>query len=252
MKPIPLNPRKRSRKWLWIAGAGIVVIGVATYFLLPRILYLFSSSGSARWRQYVGWPSNAEFKGQMLIEAGEVCKGASFEFPASGVVFGLWKESYRPGHIHAGIDIFPGTDPGVTPVYAAYSGYLTREADWKSTVIIRIPSDPLNPGTQIWNYYTHMADKEGSSFISEEFSQGTYDVWVEAGTLLGYVGNYSGSPVNPTGVHLHFSVVKDNGNGGYLNELEIENTLDPSPYFGLALNQDNNPDGFPTCDGIVE
>jgi hypothetical protein len=37
-------------------------------------------------------------------------------------------------------------------------------------------------------------------------------------------------------VHLHFSIVKDDGNDGYLNELEIGNTLDPSPYLGLSLN----------------
>ena len=67
----------------------------------------------------------------------------------------------NPGHRHQGIDIFAGTDVGITPVYAAYDGYLTRQSDWKSTVIIRIPSDPLEPGRQIWTYYTHMADAEG-------------------------------------------------------------------------------------------
>jgi hypothetical protein len=34
-------------------------------------------------------------------------------------------------------------------------------------------------------------------------------------------------------MHLHFSVVKDDGHGKFLNELRIENTLDPSPYLGL-------------------
>ncbi|MFN9357888.1 MAG: hypothetical protein ACK6A4_13890, partial [Alphaproteobacteria bacterium] len=49
----------------------------------------------------------------------------------------------RPGHRHSGLDVFGGTEVGITPIVAAYSGYLTRQEDWKSTVIIRVPSDPL-------------------------------------------------------------------------------------------------------------
>jgi len=48
------------------------------------------------------------------------------------------------------------------------------------------------------------------------------------------MGNYSGEAGNPTGIHLHFSIVQDDGTGHYKNELKIENTLDPSPYLGLA------------------
>jgi hypothetical protein len=73
---------------------------------------------------------------------------------------------------------------------------------------------------------------------------------VEQGTLLGYQGNYSGDPNNPTGVHLHFSIVKDDGNGTFLNELEIKNTLDPSPYFGMPLNARENPDEVPVCEDL--
>ncbi len=51
---------------------------------------------------------------------------------------------------------------------------------------------------------------------------------MHTGDLLGYQGNYSGNPGNPTGVHLHFSIVRDDGSGKYLNELEFANTLDPS------------------------
>jgi hypothetical protein len=125
---------------------------------------------------------------------------------------------------------------------------LSRLPDWKSTVIIRIPDDPLRPGQQIWTYYTHMADSDGRSYVSDAFPSGTSEVYVEEGTLLGYQGNYSGDPNNPTGVHLHFSIVKDDGNGSFLNELEIKNTLDPSPYFGMSLNAQENPDDVPVCD----
>jgi hypothetical protein len=96
-------------------------------------------------------------------------------------------------------------------------------------------------------YFTHMADKEGNSYISEEFPPDTIEVFVEAGTLLGYMGNYSGQPGNPTGIHLHFSIVKDDGSGRFLNELKIKNTLDPSPYLGLPLNADENRGTIAVC-----
>jgi hypothetical protein len=133
-------------------------------------------------------------------------------------------------------------------VVAAYPGYLTRLPDWVSTVIVRIPSDPLEPGRQIWTYYTHMATQDGQSFISADFPPGTFEKYVEAGTLLGYQGNYSGDPNNPVGVHLHFSIVKDDGQGSFRNELEINNTYDPSPYLGLRVNGKENPDTVPVCE----
>ena len=146
------------------------------------------------------------------------------------------------------MDIFGGTEVGVTPVVAAYPGYLRRLPDWKSTVIVRIPSDPLLPGRQIWAYYTHMAKSDGESTIAADFPAGTEEVFIEAGTLLGYQGNYSGASGNPVGVHLHFSIVLDDGNGTFRNELEIENTLDPSPYLGLPLNAVTNQDRIPVCE----
>jgi hypothetical protein len=35
-------------------------------------------------------------------------------------------------------------------------------------------------------------------------------------------------------MHLHFSVVRAAGDGSFLNETLLENTLDPSPYLGIA------------------
>ncbi len=183
----------------------------------------------------------------LAIEAGMRCGDAPFLFPTSGVAGYLWDESFQIGHRHQGVDIFAGTDVDVTPVVAAYPGYLTRLPDWKSSVIIRVPSDPLQPGRQIWIYYTHMADANGNSFISSDFPPGTSEKPVEAGMLLGRQGDYSGDPNNPVGVHLHISIVKDDG-GQFMNELDIRNTYDPSPYFGLPLNGDKNPDQVPECD----
>ena len=145
------------------------------------------------------------------------------------------------------MDIFAGTDVNVTEVIAAYPGYLTRQADWKSSVIMRISDDPLQPGRQIWVYYTHLADANGNSFIDAKFPPGTREQFVEAGTLLGHQGNFSGTPGNPVGVHLHISIVRDDGSGHFKNELDKANTYDPSPYFGLSLNTETNPDQIPTC-----
>jgi hypothetical protein len=182
------------------------------------------------------------------ISAGAHCNEAPFSMPTNGFIGFIWDDSFRPGHRHQGLDMFGLDDPGVVPVYAAYAGYLTRLPDWKSTVIIRIPSDPLRLDRQIWNYYTHMAEPDGTSYIVDAFPPGTSEVYVEEGTLLGYQGNFSGDPNNPTGVHLHFSIVKDDGTGSFLNELDIKNTLDPSPYFGMPLNANENPDEVPVCE----
>ena len=224
-----------------IAILFVACIAIALYAYINYI------RPSGRWARFAELRTNPEVFAQYALQAGQRCGDAPFQFPTRGVVLGLWDQSYRFGHRHAGIDIFSGTEPGVTPVYAAYSGYLRRLPDWKATVIIRIPSDPLNPGRQIWTYYTHLANQDGESFISDEFPEGSPEVFVEAGTFLGLMGDFSGDPGNPTGLHLHFSVVKDDGEGHFLNELDIRNTYDPSPYFGLALNHRENPEEFPVC-----
>jgi hypothetical protein len=189
------------------------------------------------------WIRNPIAHTDWSVQANQRClPGTPFQTPSSGLIGYLWDDSFRPGHRHQGIDIFGGGQPGETPVYAAYPGFLTRLADWKSTVIIRIPSDPLNPNHQIWTYYTHMAISDGTSLVNEAFPPNTIEEPVQAGTLLGYQGNYSGDPGSPVGVHLHFSIVKDDGQGKFLNELDISNTLDPSPYLGMSLNAHTSDD----------
>jgi peptidoglycan LD-endopeptidase LytH len=211
-------------------------------------LYRIYRPASERLSLFRAWMRNPSAHPEWKLTAGSRCGEAPFLFPTDGMVGFLWDDSFRPGHRHQGLDIFGGGDVGVTPVIVAYPGYLTRLPDWVSTVIVRIPSDPLNPGRQIWVYYTHMATREGLSFISDEFPPGTFEQYVEAGTLLGYQGNYSGDPNNPTGIHLHFSIVKDDGQGSFRNELEINNTYDPSPYLGLRVNANDNLDTVPVCE----
>ena len=221
----------------------LFVVSIVAGFLIYRNMRS-SGARSLKVRQWFRDPGSLP---ELTILQGERCGDAPFILPTNGIIGYLWDDSFRPGHRHQGLDIFGGEDIGVTPVISAYDGYLSRMPDWTATVIVRVPNDPLQPGRQIWLYYTHMADANGNSFIDDAFPRGTSEVLIPAGTLLGYQGNYSGDPFNPTGVHLHFSIVKDDGYGSFTNELEIENTLDPSPYLGMNLNAKTNTDGIPTC-----
>ncbi|HOJ00288.1 MAG TPA: M23 family metallopeptidase [Anaerolineaceae bacterium] len=223
-----------------LIGIGIVVVVVVMVFYET----VFHPQRSSKVLQWLRAP---EEHAEWSVQARTRCGEAPFMLPTSGLIGYLWDDSFRIGHHHQGIDIFGGTAAGITPVYAAYDGYLTRLSDWKSSVIMRIPDDPLQPGRQIWTYYTHMADKNGESYIVADFPPGTEEVFVKAGTLLGYQGNYSGSANNPTGVHLHFSIVLSGADGNFKNELKIENTIDPSPYFGLPLNGKENKGEVPVC-----
>jgi murein DD-endopeptidase MepM/ murein hydrolase activator NlpD len=215
---------------------------VAAYWIVRG--YGANATRSAR---VIAWLRNPSSHPEWSVQAGERCGDAPFLIPTNGFIGYFWGDSFRIGHRHQGLDIFGGTDVNLTPVVAAYDGYLTRLPEWKSSVIIRIPDDPLQPGRQIWTYYTHMASPDGESFVLPDFPAGVQEVFVKAGTLLGYQGNYSGTPGNPVGVHLHFSIVEDDGQGSFRNELEFDNTLDPSPYLGLPLNANTNQDVIPTC-----
>lgn len=223
--------------------AVIAAAGTAYYLYRPN---------SARLLSFRMWINNPASHPDWKLAAGSQCGSAPFRFPTDGFVGFLWGDSMGWRHIHQGIDIFAGTEIGVTRVVSAYPGYLTRLSDWKSSVIVRVPSDPLQPDRQIWLYYTHMADESGNSFISSDFPPGTSELQINTGTFLGYQGNYSGNPTNPVGVHLHFSIVEDDGNGGFKNELDIMNTLDSSRYLGLPLNAYENPDRVPLCEAASE
>ncbi len=249
MRPVSLarpRPSLFARLRLPLALLAVLLLVVA-YFLYP-----FLRTRGGRSVRLWEWLNHPEAHADWAVQAGQRCGSAPFLMPTSGYIGFLRGDSFRPGHTHQGIDIFGGQQPGETPVVAAYDGYLTRLPDWKSTVILRLPSDPLRPERQIWLYYTHMADTSGNSFIVDEFPPGTMDVFVQAGTLLGYQGNYSGDPLTPTGIHLHFSIVLDDGQGQFRNELKIENTLDPSPYLGLPLQAGDNADRIPVCEeGLI-
>ncbi len=184
-------------------------------------------------------------------EARSRCPGAPFLWPTTGYPGFLRGDAWGLFHWHTGVDIFSGEDVGEAPVYAVYPGELWRLPQWKATVAIR-HRDPFHPNRVIWTYYTHMADPQGRSLIAEAFPPGTEGVPVEAGTLLGYQGNYSGHPDRPVGVHLHISIVRD-ARGRPANETRPWNTLDPSPYFGLPLDAFRvSPWDLPRCLSLRE
>lgn len=216
--------------------------------LLILIVIVLLAGGWGSWRRlnnprnqtFITWSRGSQVDREALvIIQRETCPGAPFILPADGFIGLLYEDPrgpYSRFNPHQGIDIFSNTEPGVTPVYAAYDGYVTREESWRSTLIMRVPRDPLQPGRQIWLYYTHMADRDGHDFIEDVFPPGTRDLFVEQGTLLGYTGDFNGDSARTVWVHLHFSIVQDDGYGRYANELEFSNSIDPSPYLGRAVN----------------
>ncbi|MCB9156529.1 MAG: M23 family metallopeptidase [Caldilineaceae bacterium] len=227
-----------------IGGAIVLAVGalaIAFYIFGPR--FTASPERLARLRS---WFANPAAHADWAIAAGKRCGNAVMVQPTNGYIGFGWNDSFRPGHHHSGLDIFgPDGENNVTPIVAAYDGYLTREANWKSTVIIRHPDFPsrdelgIAPGAQIWTYYTHMASADGAvSYVAAEFPPGTYEVFVKAGTLLGRQGNWSGSRFGFTGRHLHFSIVKSNADGSYLDERVLENTFDPAPFLSLTRAND--------------
>ncbi len=227
--------------------AGRILLAVLVIGGLGALYYWFTRPASARDARVTEWIRSPKTHPEWKIPAGTRCSAAPFIFPTTGYIGYLWADSFYPGHNHTGIDIFGGEAPGRVPVIAAASGYLARLPDWKSTVIIRIPSDPLQPGRQIWTYYTHLADPEGNSLVAAQFPPGTSEVFVAAGTPLGMQGNFSGTPGKPVGVHLHFSILLSDSQGSFTNESLLANTLDPSPYLGLPLNARTAKDQVVTC-----
>ncbi len=93
------------------------------------------------------WFRSPESRADLTIMQGEHCGDAPFIMPTNGVIGYLWDDSFRPGHRHQGLDIFGGEGLNVTPVIAAYDGYLSRLPDWTSTVIMRATNDPLQTAT---------------------------------------------------------------------------------------------------------
>ena len=226
----------------------LTVIAVVLFFILTQFADIMSfilNFNDPQNQAFVKWASGDESDRHALVTVQrEACPNAPFILPTDGFIGLLYADPrgpYSRANPHQGIDIFSETEPGITPVYAAYDGYITRESTWRSALIQRVPDDPLHHGEQIWLYYAHMADRDGNSFIADAFPAGTQERFVEQGSLLGYTGDYNGTAARQIWVHLHFSIVRDDGNGRYRNEHDFNNTKDPSPYLGMTLNYKESP-----------
>lgn len=220
-------------------GSALLIV-VVLLFLLYQAVALWRGRNDPRNLAFWQWATgNTAVRDQLITVQRDTCPGAPFILPTDGFIGLLYNDPrgpYSARNPHQGIDIFSNSAAGVTPVYAAYDGYITREEGWRSALIQHIPDDPLQPGQAIWLYYTHMAGQAGNSFIDAAFPPGTQEKFVPQGTLLGYTGDYNGNSPRTIWVHLHFSIVLDDGHGRYLNELEFANTVDPSPYLGMNVN----------------
>ncbi len=217
---------KEFIKWLL---AVVVLLLICVAFLLGPS---FFQTGISRFRYLQNPDSGALTVATDLAR----CLGSPFVFPTQGWTGVLYGDNILGTVNHSGLDIFGLESNGVTPVYAVYDGYVPRLPAWTSAVIIRHPEDPLVPGRQIWTYYTHLADTAGNDYIIDQIPPGTFELEVKQGTLLGYQGDYNGLSWRPIDTHLHFSIVLDDDHGNFLNETDIANTIDPSPYLGMRLN----------------
>ena len=238
--------KKRLTRFLIIALALLLTAVLLSYW------YLRTQARTERIQRIRTWFADPTAHPEWQVTIGQHCDDAPMLIPTTGFIGVAWNDGLPPLYQHTGYDIFsPDGADNITPIVAAYDGYLTREADWRSAVIIRHPDFPHFEGIpddvagqEIWTYYTHMASADGeTSYIDLAFPAGTYEVFVEAGTLLGYQGTWSGNPERPTGLHLHFSITHSLPDGGYANETQIENTYDPLPFLGLQIDSD----GTITC-----
>ena len=109
-----------------------------------------------------------------------------------GDLMNTWGASRSEGRSHEGIDIFA---PRGTPVISATHGVVVRKG-WNrlggKTVSVFGPSG--------WShYYAHL----------DEWDAPTMGDWVEAGTVLGYVGDTGNAKGTPT--HLHYGIYESGG-----------------------------------------
>ncbi len=247
--PVHINGNfKKSCKIPAVKKAVLAIIVLLILIILVLGANFYRSRWGGRIPMLIKFLRNPDQYTDWVIPAKTRCPGAPFVYPTDGYLGFLWQDSFKFLVAHQGLDIFSGKEAGVTDVFAAYDGFLTRQNGWKSSLIIRLPEDPLQPDRQIWLYMTHLADAQGNSLIDAKFPEGSVEVPVRQGELLGKMGNYSGNPTSPTGVHLHFSIVRDDGEGHYLNELKVRNTLDPSPYFGMQLDARKAGRAIPACE----
>ncbi|NJN44893.1 MAG: M23 family metallopeptidase, partial [Anaerolineae bacterium] len=141
---IDLNPQRPSPlpKILIAIVIFIIAAGFALRYLTPTI----AGDGFSRMMNIRTWFADPSAHPEWGVIVDVKCGGAPMRTPTTGFIGVGYGDSFRPGHNHTGYDIFsPDGVENVTPIVAAYDGYLTREGDWRSAVIIRHPDFPGFP-----------------------------------------------------------------------------------------------------------
>jgi len=159
------------------------------------------------------------------------CPRAQWQLPTSGVLGVQRSES--------GLNIFGWGNENTVPVYAVADGLLMRHPDWVDAVAIQ-HDDPLRPGEKVWSLYADMASASGlESYVVEGFHPGSNEVPVRAGELLGYQGVWSGRPGWGIPIHLRFALAYKVANSAIIDEEILKNAVDPAPYLGIVLNDED-------------
>ena len=142
----------------------------------------------------------AELSSVRAANFGVVRSGPDWVCPVAGYFthYKDWRAPRASGGWHKGNDLFAERN---TPLVSTESGMVTHRWNRVGGLSVHIRADSGN-----YYYYTHLESYEN------EGPAGGH--WLEAGTVVGYMGN-SGNAIT-TPVHLHFEF-HQGGKGNYVN-----------------------------------
>ncbi len=160
------------------------------------------------------------------------CYDAPFQFPDNGFIGWIWKDPAAlpappagDGHLHTGIDVWPFGGQG-SPVYPLADGYIRRIGNGKGLDALNLWFPSVNGGTEV--YYAHI--KVDPKFIppgNDKALSIEVNIAVKATDVLGTVYGEN---------WIHLSIGSTNGPYSPHNDLDPNQTQDPSPYFQASLN----------------
>ena len=93
---------------LFVSALAVAILTAGGY------LYWANRPTALRATQVFMWIKSPDSHPEWKLSAGMHCQGAPFAFPTTGIAGFLWGDTIQFGHRHQGIDIFSGTDIGIT------------------------------------------------------------------------------------------------------------------------------------------
>jgi hypothetical protein len=107
-------------------------------------------------------------------------------------------------------------------------------------VLAILHDDPMRPGKKVWAMYGGMSGANGvDSFVAENFPEGTTNLPVKSGQLLGYQGSWSETPQWPKWVHMSFALTDGTTQQALPENAISADVLDPAQYLGLIVESGN-------------